>query len=115
MGVDCFLRVPRVTLAPEGRSSREANGSTLRGVLQNLKDRIFATFNKHLHYNPISNSGCKCLEKLVTKSGCENDLLPEVEIECVCSCDKKPYFHNETKGCISIKIEFDPQKNISLL
>ena len=36
-GSGCFLRFPRVTLAPEGRSSREAIGSTLRGVLQNLK------------------------------------------------------------------------------
>ena len=36
-------------------------------------------------------------------------------IECVRSCDKKPYLHNETKGGISIKIEFNPQKNISLL
>ena len=35
--------------------------------------------------------------------------------ECVCSCDPKPYLHNETKGGICIKIEFNPQKNISLL
>lgn len=111
MGVDFSLRVSRVRLAPEGRSSRDAIGSTLRGVLQNLKDRIFVTFNKQLHHNPISNSGCKCLEistraepKLATKSGSEDDLLPEVEIECVCSCDQKPYFHNETKGSICLKI-----------
>jgi len=38
-----------------------------------------------------------------------------VEIECVCSCDQKPYFHNETKGGICIKTEFKPQKNIPLL
>ena len=31
------------------------------------------------------------------------------------SCDQKPYLHNETKGGICIKIEFNPQKNISLL
>ena len=36
-------------------------------------------------------------------------------IECVRSCDRKPYLHNETKGEICIKIEFNPQKNISLL
>ena len=38
-----------------------------------------------------------------------------VTMECVCSCDQKPYLHNETKGGICIKIEFNPQKNISLL
>ena len=36
-------------------------------------------------------------------------------IECVRSCDQKPYLHNETKRGICIKIEFNPQKNISLL
>ena len=36
-------------------------------------------------------------------------------IECVRSCDQKPYLHNETKGGICIQIEFNPQKNISLL
>ena len=36
-------------------------------------------------------------------------------IECVRSCDLKPYLHNETKGGICIKIEFNPEKNISLL
>ena len=36
-------------------------------------------------------------------------------IECVRSCDQKPHLHNETKGGIRIKIEFNPQKNISLL
>ena len=56
MGVDFSLRVSRVRLAPEGRSSRDAIGSTLRGVLQNLKDRIFVTFNKQLHHNPISHN-----------------------------------------------------------
>ena len=35
--------------------------------------------------------------------------------ECVRSCDQKPYLHNETKGGICIQIEFNPQKNISLL
>jgi len=38
-----------------------------------------------------------------------------VAIECVRSCDKKPYLHNETKGGICIKIEFNSQKNILLL
>jgi len=33
-------------------------------------------------------------------------------IECVCSCEQKPYLHNETKGGICIKIDFNPQKNI---
>ena len=37
-----------------------------------------------------------------------------VTMECVRSCDQKPYLHNETKGGICIKIEFNPQKNISL-
>ena len=36
-------------------------------------------------------------------------------IECVRSRDQKRYFHNETKRGICIKIEFNPQKNISLL
>jgi len=37
-------------------------------------------------------------------------------IECVRSCDQKPYLHNEKKkGGICIKIEFNPQKNITLL
>ena len=36
-------------------------------------------------------------------------------VECVRSCDQKPYLHNETKGRFCIKIEFNPQKNISLL
>ena len=36
-------------------------------------------------------------------------------IECVRSCDQKPYLHNKTKGGICIKIEFTPQKNISVL
>ena len=36
-------------------------------------------------------------------------------IECVRSCDQKPYLHNETKGGICVKLEFNPQKNISLL
>ena len=31
-------------------------------------------------------------------------------IECVRSCDQKPYLHNETKGGICIKIELNPQK-----
>ena len=35
-------------------------------------------------------------------------------IECVRSRDKKPYLHNETKGGICLKLEFNPQKNISL-
>ena len=39
-------------------------------------------------------------------------LLP---IECVRSCDQKSYLYNERKGGICIKIEFNPQKNISLL
>lgn len=88
VGVDCFLRVPRVTLAPEGRSSREAKGSNLRGVLQNLKDRIFVTSISSYTITLISNSGCKCLEistraesKLAAKSPSENDLLPKVQIE----------------------------------
>ena len=36
-------------------------------------------------------------------------------IECVRSCDQKPYLYNETKWGICIKKEFNPQKNISLL
>ena len=44
--------------------------------------------------------------------GCEKRSL---SIECVRSCDQKPYLHNETKGGICIKIEFNPQKNSSLL
>ena len=36
-------------------------------------------------------------------------------IECVRSCDQKPYLHNERKGGICIKIESNLQKNISLL
>ena len=36
-------------------------------------------------------------------------------IKCVRSCDQKPYLHNDTEGGICIKIEFNPQKNISLL
>ena len=35
-------------------------------------------------------------------------------MECVRSCDQKPYLHNETKGGICIKIEFNPQKKIAL-
>ena len=35
-------------------------------------------------------------------------------IECVRSCDQKPYLHNETKRGICIKVEFNLQKNISL-
>ena len=35
-------------------------------------------------------------------------------MECVRSCDQKSYLHNETKGEICIKIEFSPQKKISL-
>ena len=35
--------------------------------------------------------------------------------ECVRSCDQKAYLHNETKGWICIKIEFNSRKNISLL
>ena len=42
-------------------------------------------------------------------------IIISLSIECVCSCDQKPYLHNETKGGICIKIEFNPQKNISLL
>ena len=41
--------------------------------------------------------------------------LNQLVIECVCSRDQKPYLHNETKGEICIKIEFNPQKSISLL
>ena len=36
-------------------------------------------------------------------------------IECVHSFDQKPYLHNQTKGGICIKIEFNPHKNASLL
>ena len=32
-------------------------------------------------------------------------------IECLRSCDQKPYLHNETKGRICIKMDFNPQKN----
>ena len=45
-------------------------------------------------------------------------LLPEgmkLCIKCVRSCDQKPYLHNETIEGICIKIEFNPQENISLL
>ena len=38
-----------------------------------------------------------------------------VPIECVRSCDQKSYLHNETKGGICIKTEFNPHKNISLI
>ena len=38
-----------------------------------------------------------------------------VVIECVRSCDQKPYLQYETKGGICIKIEFNSQKNILLL
>ena len=48
-----------------------------------------------------------------------DDTLPRfwnvLTLECVRSCDRKPYLHNETKGGICIKIEFNPQKNVSLL
>ena len=40
--------------------------------------------------------------------------LTVTPIEYVRLCDQKPYLHNETKGVICIKIEFNPQKNISL-
>jgi len=36
-------------------------------------------------------------------------------IVCVRSCDQKPYLPDESKGGICIKIEFNPQNNISLL
>ena len=42
-------------------------------------------------------------------------IRPRWQTECVRSYDQKPYLHNETKGGICIKIEFNPQKNISLL
>ena len=48
---------------------------------------------------------------LTNQSREEND----IEVECVRSCDQKPYLHNEAKGGICIKIEFNPQKNISPL
>ena len=38
-----------------------------------------------------------------------------VVIECVRSCDQKPYLQYETKGEIYIKIELNSQKNILLL
>ena len=38
-----------------------------------------------------------------------------VVIECVRSCDQKPYLQYETKRGICIKIEFNSQKNILLL
>ena len=44
-----------------------------------------------------------------------SQLLVYSLMECVRSCDQKPYWHNETKGGICIKIEFNPQKNNSLL
>ena len=45
------------------------------------------------------------------------DLLIQhaLQIECVRSCDQKPYLHNEIKGGICLKIEFNLQKNISTL
>ena len=43
-----------------------------------------------------------------------NAFIDEKPIECVRSCDQKPYLHNETKWGICIKIEFNPKKNISL-
>ena len=36
-------------------------------------------------------------------------------IECVRSCDQKKYLHNEKKKGELHKLEFNPQKNISLL
>ena len=38
-----------------------------------------------------------------------------LSIECVRSCEQRPYLVNETKGWICIRIEFNSQKNISLL
>ena len=45
--------------------------------------------------------------------GCSNAW--RIPLECVRSCDQKPYLHNERKGGICIKVEFNPQNNISLL
>ena len=44
-----------------------------------------------------------------------NAFIDEKPIECVRSRNQKPYLHNETKLGIYIKIEFNPQKNISLV
>ena len=48
-----------------------------------------------------------------------NTIIPRPQIlptlQCVRSCDQKPYLHNKTKGGICIKVEFNSQKNISVL
>ena len=65
--------------------------------------------------NVESNQASDCSSFL--DSQCENSSLYKLEclIKCVRSCDLKPYLHNKTKRWICIKIEFNPQKNISLL
>ena len=56
--------------------------------------------------------------KAFVMTACSRIETPRALCKCQCtgnSCDQKPYLHNETKGGICIKIEFNPRKNISLL
>ena len=63
---------------------------------------------KQLGAEPCSRSHRRCGESNATDGSA-------MTIECVRSRDKKPYLHNETKGGICVKLEFNLQKNISLL
>ena len=55
------------------------------------------------------------IEQHRVRRSMQGSVIKILRIVCVRSCDQKPYLHNETKGVICIKIEFNPQKNISLL
>ena len=56
-----------------------------------------------------------CLLAEIAQVACLVGRPRKCYIVCVRPCDQKPYLHNETKGGICIKREFNSQKNISLL
>ena len=92
----------------------------LRGFFGNLIFAIIARMLCGNHLNHLHNSAEPSGQRKWLRWDLENDICRKVTkmgsiIQCFRSCDQNPYLHNETKRGICIKIEFNPQKNISLL
>ena len=76
---------------------------------------ILSWFRHITHFFTTCNDIPSLKIKRVVMNCTQPLIFHHLKQECVRSCDQKPYLHNETKGGICIKIEFNPQKNISLL
>ena len=79
-----------------GSSSIEPNGAA---EIQQRKVIQTGLRALQLGAEPCSRSHRRCGESNATDGIAMN-------IECVRSCDQKPYLHNERKGGICLKLEF---------